>query len=90
MSTEPDWKKMDHRITPEMEKWVVMLCQAGSADNELKLLTRFQKVVNAIYKEARANGIEDACRHLEYVWDGCGSRMPDILSRDLTAARNLK
>lgn len=38
-------------------------------------------------REGRAEGIEDACRSLEYVWEGCGSRMPDVLSRDLAGIR---
>jgi len=51
LNTEPNWLEMDHRLTPDKEKWVVMLCQAAGADNELKILTRFQKVINAIYAE---------------------------------------
>ena len=49
MST--DWKELNHIIPPDMEQYVVMLCEAGSAKNEVVLLTRFQKVVRLIYDE---------------------------------------
>lgn len=50
---ETDWKAMNHELPadPIWEKYLVMFCEAGSADNELKLLTRFQKIIRKIYDE---------------------------------------
>ncbi len=51
---ETDWRSMNHIIPDGFEKYVVMLAEAGSAKNELILVTRFQKVVRAIYDECVA------------------------------------
>lgn len=47
-----DWKAMNHIIPDGYERFVVMLAEAGSADNELKLITRYQKIVRAICETA--------------------------------------
>lgn len=47
-----DWKGMNHLIPNGYEKFVVMLAEAGSADNELKLIARYQKIVRAICETA--------------------------------------
>lgn len=46
-----DWKSLNHEVPEGWEKYLIMLCEAGSADNELKLLTRFQKVLRLIHDE---------------------------------------
>ncbi len=47
MST--DWISLNHEIPDGFGKYVMMLAEACSADNELKLLVRFQKVVRLIH-----------------------------------------
>lgn len=46
-----DWKSLNHVMPDGWEKYVTMLAEACSADNELKLITRFQKVVRLIHDE---------------------------------------
>lgn len=50
-----DWKSLNHEMPEGWEKYVVLLCEAGSADNELKLLIRFQKVIRLIHDEQAAS-----------------------------------
>jgi hypothetical protein len=49
--SKTDWKAMPHEIPDGWEKYVVLLCAAVSAESELKILTRFQKVVRMIHDE---------------------------------------
>jgi hypothetical protein len=49
--SDTDWKALDHEIPDGWEKYVVMLAEACSTDNELKLITRFQKVVRLIREQ---------------------------------------
>jgi hypothetical protein len=46
-----------------------------------------QEIADALRSEFN-RGLETACRHLEYQW--IGSKVPDILNRDLNGARALK
>lgn len=46
-----NWKELNHVVPDGFDKYVLMLCSAGDAKNELILLTRFQKVVRLIYEE---------------------------------------
>jgi len=48
-----DWSKLDYRITPDMEKYVNMLCEAGDVDSEVKLLVRYGKVVKLIHDDLK-------------------------------------
>jgi hypothetical protein len=49
--SETNWRELNHEIPDGFEKYVIMLCEAGGADNELKVLTRFQKVVRLIHDD---------------------------------------
>lgn len=49
--SKTDWLKLNHDMPDGWEKYVTMLAEACSADNELKLLSRFQKVVRLIHDE---------------------------------------
>lgn len=62
---ETDWKSMNHVVPKEFEKYVVMLAEACSADNELKRLTRFQKVVRAIIDDKDA-AVQELVEALEF------------------------
>lgn len=52
------WLEMPHELTPEQEKYLFLLIEAGQAENELKLLVRYQKVVRKIYKDAQKAALE--------------------------------
>lgn len=49
--SEIKWGELNHEVPQSLDKYVVMLASACSADNQLKLLTRFQKVVRLIKDE---------------------------------------
>lgn len=42
------WIDLNHEVPKKYEKYVSMLCSAGDADNEVKLLARYQKIIRAI------------------------------------------
>lgn len=46
-----DWKPLPHEVPKEMEPYLMMLVDACAADNELKVLTRFQKTLRKIYDD---------------------------------------
>jgi len=57
--SETDWLAMPHECPKEMEPYLTLLCEACGADSELKLLTRFQKVLRKIHDDLvvrRTNG----------------------------------
>lgn len=49
--SETDWLSMPHECPKEMEQYLTLLCEACSAENELILLTRFQKVLRKIHDD---------------------------------------
>jgi len=51
-----DWLALEHKVPDGFDKFVAMLAAAGDAPNELILLTRYQKVVRAVYDEAYNRG----------------------------------
>lgn len=48
---DTNWKDMPHELPEEMQGYLMLLCEAGNADNELKLLTRYQKILRKIHDE---------------------------------------
>jgi len=53
-----DWGSMDHNVPKGYDKFVVMLAEAGSAKNELILLTRYQKIIRAVWIKAYDEGLQ--------------------------------
>lgn len=49
--SDMDWRGMPHEVPEEMQKYLIMLCSAGDAKNELILLTRYQKIVRKIHDD---------------------------------------
>ncbi len=52
--SEINWLEMPHELPEGTEKYLMMLIEAGNADNELKLLTRFQKVIRKMHDDQKS------------------------------------
>lgn len=62
-------KGLDHRVTPHMEKYVVLLCKAiSSAPSDIKKLVRIQKIIRLIFDENT-----ERLRSAEQTLRDCGS-----------------
>ena len=49
--SKTDWLSMPHECPKEMEPYLMLIVEACSADNELKMLSRFQKVLRKIHDD---------------------------------------
>lgn len=90
-TAETNWLSLNHEVPEGYDKYVVMLAEACGADNELKLITRFQKVVRLIHDEkvaqARRQVLEEcheiAMAHTKPGWQGQTDLV--LMEKDRTA-----
>jgi hypothetical protein len=92
-TAETDWKSLPHELPDEMHKYLMMLTEACGAENELKLLTRFQKTLRLIHdrhtEALRTFGDEQIEKCAQVVMDDTILHVDD--KRDLaTVVRALK
>lgn len=55
-----NWLSMPHELPEGTEKYLLMLIEAASAENEIKLLTRFQKVIRKMHDDFKREKDEGA------------------------------